>query len=222
MGQLGCHSRHPPASSWRPHSSKWAHLPVAATMSRHRHFCQGHRPAPEGILPINHHKFLAKGLFQFHGLGAFSWPLASFPKPLCPWSFPKPLLLIHFWSFSKPPPTPGSFPKPLLQGSGLASPWTPSCPRASCMQDPFPKSSASWKRGCSIVNLLCFNLCFRLGLGKLLTVFLVDVLDVAFSKLQVLVVVDGKIAHTVPDVFHTIGRWATNFLLKVRWHCKLK
>ena len=26
---LGCHSRHPPASSWRPHSSKWAHLPKA-------------------------------------------------------------------------------------------------------------------------------------------------------------------------------------------------
>ena len=89
------------------------------------------------------------------------------------------------------PPTPGSFPKPLLQGSGLASPWTPSCPRASCMQDPFPKSSASWKGGCSIVNLLCFNLCFRLGLGKLLTVFLV-VLDVAFSELQVLVVVEWQ------------------------------
>ena len=112
-----------------------------------------------GFLPKGFSKSMALGIFMTFGV---------FSKTSLPLVFSKATsshpLLVSFKTTSYS----GSFPKPLLQGSGLASPWTPSCPRASCMQDPFPKTSASWKRGCSTVNLLCFNLCFRLGLGKLL------------------------------------------------------
>ena len=87
------------------------HLPFAATISRHRHFCQGHRPAPKSVMPINHHKrFLAKGLFQIHGLGHFHdlWGLSKTSLPLV---FSKttsshPLLVFfkttsYSWDFSK-------------------------------------------------------------------------------------------------------------------------